>query len=85
MAVFFGVHRSQPPPPFFGAGGAHLAVLVLQLNTLPQRVFFALLCAVSLAAPPAGQLSAWKEVMGTYIRSREFSDEIARLRAQETR
>ena len=35
-------------------------------------------------APPAAQLSAWKDVMGSYIRSREFSDQIARLRAQES-
>ena len=42
-------------------------------------------CARVPPAPPAAQLNAWKDVMGSYIRSREFSDDVARLQAQETR
>ena len=52
------------------------------LRTLPsvRRAWRA--CA---PAPPTGQLGAWKDVMGAYIRSREFADEVARLQAQEAR
>ena len=72
------------------AGAAVKNMQTLQLSVVACKTsctdtLAAALCARVPPAPPAAQRNAWKDVMGSYIRSREFSDDVARLRAQETR